>query len=177
MGSQNLNVIPMNKSLPEQFASIRNFVFDIDGVMTNGQLLLHSDGELLRAMNIRDGYALQLAVKKGYSVHVISGGRGEALLKRLNGLGIQQVYLGVDDKLGCLLDCMKQLDDWRETTLYMGDDMPDIPALSAVNLPCCPQDACPEVQLISKYVSPFAGGQGCVRDVIEKVLKLHGHWG
>lgn len=167
----------MNKSLPELFASIRNFVFDIDGVMTNGQLLLHPDGELLRSMNIRDGYALQWAVKKGYGIYVISGGRGDALLKRLKGLGIQQIYLGVDDKLECLFDCMKQINDWRETTLFMGDDMPDIPVLSAVALPCCPQDACPEVQMISKYISPLSGGQGCVRDVIEKVLKLNGHWG
>lgn len=154
------------------FKSVKHFVFDIDGVLTNNQLLIHSDGMMLRSMHIKDGYALQLAVKRGYTVSIISGAKGNNLMERFKGLGIADVYLGIDDKLTIL----NTLPIPVEHTLYMGDDMPDIAAMKAVYLPVCPLDACVEVQAISKYVSPYKGGEGCVRDVIEKVLKLNGDW-
>lgn len=162
--------------LPEHFRTIRHFIFDIDGVLTDGTLLVHTDGALLRTMHIRDGYALQLAARQGYSVSIISGGKGEGLTKRFLGLGIAAVHLGVGDKLAKLEEVRKEqaLDLGR--TLYMGDDMPDLEAMGKVFLPCCPADACLEVKELSRYISPFTGGRGCVRDVVEKVLKLNGHW-
>jgi 3-deoxy-D-manno-octulosonate 8-phosphate phosphatase (KDO 8-P phosphatase) len=158
------------------FTAVRHFIFDIDGVLTDGTLQVHSDGSLLRTMNIRDGYALQLAIRKGYTVSIISGAQGEGLQKRFAGLGISDYHLGISDKLQKLEEVSRigKLDLQR--TLYMGDDMPDITVMQAVFLPCCPADACPEVKAISRYISPEAGGRGCVRDVIEKVLKLNGDW-
>jgi len=159
-----------------QFYPIRHFIFDIDGVLTDGTLQIHSDGSLLRTMNIRDGYALQLAIRKGYTVSIISGAQGEGLQKRFAGLGISDYHLGISNKLEKLEEVSRlgQIDLQR--TLYMGDDMPDVPVMQAVFLPCCPADACPEVKAISAYISPMAGGKGCVRDVMEKVLKLNGDW-
>lgn len=154
------------------FKQIRHFIFDIDGVLTGGHLLLHSDGTLLRTMNIRDGYALQLAVKQGYRISIISGAKGDMLIKRFEGLRIHEVHLGIEDKLSVY----KSLQTNPEETLYMGDDMPDLEVMEQVFLPCCPADACSEIQQISRYVSPRNGGQGCVRDVLEKTLKLNGHW-
>ena len=162
--------------LPD-FKSIRHFIFDIDGVLTDGQLLISENGLPLRTMNIRDGYALQRAVSLGYNVSILSGATGEGLQVRLNRLGIQHIALGIQNKEACF----KQ---WEEAgavnareVLYMGDDMPDIPVLKQVALPCAPFDACADVLAVSKYISPKLGGQGCVRDVIEKVLRLHQHWG
>lgn len=159
-----------------QFKTIRHFVFDIDGVLTDGSLLIHSDGSLLRTMNIKDGYALQLAIKKGYSVTIISGAKGEAIQKRLHGLGIDDIHLGVDDKLMKLEEVVTIKSLKLENTLYMGDDMPDLFVMKQVALACCPEDACAEIKSASFYISPHSGGKGCVRDVIEKVLKMNGHW-
>ncbi len=158
------------------FSSVRHFIFDIDGVLTDGTLQVHSDGSLLRTMNIRDGYALQLAIRKGYTVSIISGAQGEGLQKRFAGLGISDYHLGISDKLQKLEEVSRigKLDLQR--TLYMGDDMPDITVMQAVFLPSCPADACQEVKAVSRYISPMPGGKGCVRDVIEKVLKLNGDW-
>lgn len=158
------------------FSDIKHFVFDIDGVLTNGQLLLHPDGSLLRSMNIRDGYALQLAIKKGYSVSIISGAKGESLIQRFQGLGIEDVYLGIADKAPVLQQLSDNQSIQLQASLYMGDDMPDIAAMQLVKLPCCPADACSEVIQTAHYISPYNGGSGCVRDVIEKVLKLQGQW-
>jgi 3-deoxy-D-manno-octulosonate 8-phosphate phosphatase (KDO 8-P phosphatase) len=158
------------------FKQVKHFIFDIDGVLTNGTLLIHPDGTLLRTMNIRDGYALQWAVKKQYGISIISGAKGDALFARLKALGIQDIHLGIEDKLSCLqeLTQTKQLD--LKGVLYMGDDMPDLKVMQEVLIPSCPADAIPEIVAVSKYVSPCKGGEGCVRDVIEKVLKLNGHW-
>lgn len=158
------------------FGYIRHFIFDIDGVLTNGTLVIHPDGTLMRTMNIKDGYALQLAVKKGYSVSIISGAKGDSLEKRFLGLGIHDIYLGIDEKLQTFLELVKNNTIDKSKTLYMGDDMPDIAAMLHVSLPCCPADACIEVKNISKYISHLKGGEGCVRDVIEKVLKLNNDW-
>jgi len=158
------------------FQPVKVFVFDIDGVLTNGQLLLSEDGAMLRSMNIKDGFALQWAVKQGYEIVVISGGRSEAAKCRLEKLGIEKVFIGVSDKLTLLRQLMTDNNWPAESILYMGDDIPDLDCLKVVGLATCPADAAPEVLKICPYVSPVKGGQGAVRDVLEKVLKLQGHW-
>jgi 3-deoxy-D-manno-octulosonate 8-phosphate phosphatase (KDO 8-P phosphatase) len=127
-------------------------------------------------MNIKDGYAIQLAIKKGYSVSVISGAKGEAIEKRLLGLGVEDVHLGIENKIQTFMAVVQKGNLALSNILYMGDDMPDLEVMKQVAFPCCPSDACPEIKEISKYISPHEGGKGCVRDVIEKVLKLNGSW-
>jgi len=160
----------------ELFEKITVFVFDIDGVLTDGMLLVQENGELLRRMNIKDGYALQLAVRKRYKVWVISGGRSAAVKLRLANLGVTDVYIGVKDKRTLLEGLMNRYKVTAEQVLYMGDDMPDIEAMQIAGLPCCPQDAIPEVKQVSRYIARQTGGAGCVREVIEKVLKIAGDW-
>lgn len=151
-------------------------MFDVDGVLTDGSLLLLPDGEMARTMNIKDGYALQLAVKQGFKIFVISGAKSVPVQKRLEKLGISDVYMGVEDKRTLLLQLLENNNLLPENTLFMGDDMPDLEAMQVVGLPCCPADACNEVKQISRYISQVAGGRGCARDVIEKVLKLRDKW-
>lgn len=162
--------------LLEQFSRIKTFVFDVDGVLTDGSLLIPDDGQMIRRMNIKDGYALQLALKRGYRVVIISGGASEAVRERLNRLGIQDVYLKVQDKKNVLNEYVMQHKlSWNEL-LFMGDDIPDYQVMLLAGLPCCPADAAPEILQISKYISPVSGGFGCARDVIEKTLKLNDDW-
>jgi 3-deoxy-D-manno-octulosonate 8-phosphate phosphatase (KDO 8-P phosphatase) len=160
----------------EMFEPIKVFVFDADGVLTDGTLLATEEGHLLRRMNIKDGYALQLAVKKGYKVWVISGGKSEAVRIRLNKLGVMDVHIGVESKKELLLEIAEASKTEMKNVLYMGDDIPDYAAMQLCGLPCCPNDAVPEIRGVAKYISPLNGGDGCVRDVIEKVLKLNGDW-
>ena len=148
----------------------------MDGVLTDGTLLLLPGGEMARTMNIKDGYALQLAVKQGYTVFIISGGKSDLVEERLLKLGVTRVYMGVLNKKALLAEVLAQNNLKAKTTLFMGDDMPDLDAMQLVGVPCCPADACPEIKAISHYVSPLAGGFGCARDVIEKVMKLRGNW-
>lgn len=158
------------------FEAIRLFVFDIDGVLTNGQLLVREDGTLLRSMSIKDGYALQLAIKKGYQIFVISGGKSTAAQIRLNRLGLENVFICVDDKAELLRKLIAKHAFLPEQTLFMGDDMPDLKPMQLCGLRTAPADAAPEVLMQADYVSPKKGGEGCVRDVIEKVLKIQGNW-
>ncbi|MGX5817479.1 KdsC family phosphatase [Chitinophaga lutea] len=160
----------------EKFGPIRTFIFDVDGVLTDGTVLLLPGGEQSRKMSIRDGYALQLAVKQGYRVAIISGGRSESVVQRLNGLGVKDVFTGISNKVDKLEDYALEHDLIWEQVLFMGDDIPDYRAMQLCGLAACPADAAPEIKSISQYISPVAGGAGCVRDVIEKVLKLNGHW-
>jgi len=160
----------------EHFQDISTFVFDVDGVLTDGGVLLLENGLQARRMNIKDGLALQMALKNNYRVIIISGGASEPIIHRLQYLGITEIYLGLKDKLKFMEGYLEQHTlRWNEI-LFMGDDLPDLPVLGLAGLPCCPADAAVEVQKISKYISPLAGGYGCVRDVIEKVLKLNDHW-
>ena len=159
-----------------KFKTIKTFVFDVDGVLTDGSLLVLNDGQMARLMNIKDGYALQLAVKKGYRVLVISGGTSDAVKQRLDKLGVTENFLQVENKKEKLTQYVAGHDLKWEEILFMGDDIPDHSALQLVGLPCCPADAATEIKQISQYISPFEGGKGCARDVIEKVLKLNGHW-
>ncbi|MCB9064195.1 MAG: HAD hydrolase family protein [Chitinophagales bacterium] len=160
----------------ELFAPIKTFVFDVDGVLTNSQLLAMEDGSLLRSVNIKDGYALQLAVKKGYQMWIISGGTSDAIQKRFHNLGLQEVHIRVKDKKALLNELATKHNVDLSTALYMGDDIPDYAVMQECGLPTCPADACAEIKGISKYISPNNGGEGCVRDVIEKVMKLNGDW-
>jgi 3-deoxy-D-manno-octulosonate 8-phosphate phosphatase (KDO 8-P phosphatase) len=160
----------------EHFSDITTFVFDVDGVLTDGGVLLLENGLQARRMNIKDGLALQMAIKNNYNVYIISGGSSEPVIHRLQYLGLKEIHLGLTDKLKFMEKLMEQNNlKWKEI-LYMGDDLPDIPVLEKVGLPCCPSDSAIEVKKISKYISPLKGGYGCVRDVIEKVLKLNDHW-
>ncbi|QEC66451.1 3-deoxy-D-manno-octulosonate 8-phosphate phosphatase [Panacibacter ginsenosidivorans] len=160
----------------ELFHSITTFVFDVDGVLTDGTLLVMPGGTMVRRMNIKDGYALQLAIKKGYQVVIISGANSPEVEERLDKLGVKEVYMRVEDKLSLLQNYMQLHNVTVNQVLFMGDDIPDLDVMSGVGLPCCPNDAVIEIKGISKYISPFKGGEGCVRDVIEKVLKLRGDW-
>lgn len=160
----------------ERFKHITTLVFDVDGVLTDGSLLILENGLMARRMNIRDGYALQLAIKKGYHVLVISGGDSEEVRDRLNKLGVTQVWMKTSDKAAVLTKFMQEHGLQPQQVLFMGDDMPDLPVLRLAGLPCCPADAAQEVKALALYISPLKGGDGCVRDVIEKVLKLRNDW-
>ena len=161
----------------ELFKPIKLIVMDVDGVLTDGKLILLDSLELARTMSIRDGYAMQLAVKKGYNLMVISGAvDGGAVSNRLKNLGVHEVYQGVTDKASLLKDKIASLHLNNEQVLYIGDDIPDLEAMKLVGLACCPADAVQEIQAVSKYISSYKGGEGCVRDIIEKVMKLNQHW-
>ena len=162
--------------LLEKFKHINTFIFDVDGVLTNGSVHVTDSGEGMRVFNIKDGYALQLAVKKGYRVAIISGGRGEHTIKRLQGLGIQDIFLGAHDKLQIFKDYTAENDLHPHNILYMGDDIPDWEVMKRVGLATCPNDAASEIIQISHYVSPKNGGEGCARDVIEKSLRTQEKW-
>ena len=160
----------------EKFKPIKTFVFDVDGVLTDGSLLILDDGQMVRRMNIKDGYALQLAIKKGYRVVIISGGTSEAVAERLNRLGVTDCFLKVDNKKEKLIEYVSQNRLKWEEVLFMGDDIPDYTSMQLTGLSCCPADAAVEIKQLSHYISPLNGGDGCARDVIEKVLKLNSHW-
>lgn len=163
-------------NLQAKLKSIRTFVFDVDGVLTDGTVITMPDGEQLRRMNIKDGYALQHAVKKGYEIVIISGGTSESVRLRLNGLGIKNVNLACKNKVA-VFEKLKETHGLREEEiLYMGDDIPDYRLMKKVGFAACPQDAAKEIKEISNYISPFKGGEGCVRQMIEQVLKLRGDW-
>lgn len=158
------------------FKQITTFVFDVDGVLTDGTVLVMDGGLQARRMNIKDGFALQMALKNGFRVKIISGGYSPQVQDRLEKLGVNDVSMSVLDKKAHLEDFMKANQLKKEEVLYMGDDLPDIPAMNAIGLACCPADAVNEVKEIVQYISPLNGGFACVRDVIEKVLKLNDKW-
>ncbi|MGY5846784.1 KdsC family phosphatase [Salegentibacter sp. HM20] len=166
----------MEKSYKEYLNQIKCFVFDVDGVLTDGSIQISTQGELLRTMNMKDGYAMKAAQQAGYTVCIISGGKNEGVRSRLRGLGLTDIYLGVDDKVEQLDEFLDIYNISRDEVLYMGDDIPDYYVMQDVGLPCCPQDAAAEVKAISKYISHKKGGKGCVRDVIEQVMKVQGKW-
>jgi len=163
-------------NLLQRLLGIRSFVFDMDGVLTDGGLWLPASGEWVRRMHIRDGYALRYAADAGYPTAVISGSASPPVADRLAGLGVRDVRMDVSDKRGALLDLLQAWSLQPGSVLYMGDDVPDLPALRTAGLACCPADACRDVREAAHYVSPVRGGEGCVRDVIEWVLRGQGRW-
>nr|WP_299381790.1 HAD hydrolase family protein [Allomuricauda sp.] len=166
----------MKKNYKELLHQISTFVFDVDGVLTDGSVLVTTDGEMLRKMNVKDGYALKTALTKGYRICIISGGTNQGVKERLKGLGVTDIYLGAHHKQEPLEEFLDVYDIDAQTVLYMGDDLPDIPPMKMVALATSPQNAVAEVKAISDYVSHKNGGDGCVRDIIEQVLKVRGDW-
>jgi 3-deoxy-D-manno-octulosonate 8-phosphate phosphatase (KDO 8-P phosphatase) len=166
----------MEKSYKQLLPNITTMIFDVDGVLTNGMITIMPDGQLIRQMNIKDGYALKTAVDQGYNVCIISGGRNEGVRIRLQNLGIKDVYLGAHNKIDQYHELVEKYNLQPENVLYMGDDVPDVPVMKLVGFACCPNDAVPEVQRISNYISNVKGGEGCVRDVIEQTLRVQGKW-
>lgn len=160
----------------EKLKDITTFVFDVDGVLTNGTAIAAESGELLRTFNIKDGYALQLAKKKGYHICIISGSHGKATEKRFENLGLPNVYLSVSDKVVVFEQYLADNQIDASQVLYMGDDIPDYYVMQLVGIATCPLDAVDEIKQISHYISPRKGGDAAVRDVIEKVLKVQGKW-
>ena len=166
----------MEKSYKQYLAEIRMFIFDIDGVLTNGLVTIMPGGELVRQMNIKDGYALKTAVDMGFHICIISGGKNEGVRIRLKNLGIKDIFLGAQNKIQPYQELLENYNIPPRQILYMGDDLPDIPVMKLVGLPCCPKDAASEVQRTARYISDRKGGDGCVRDIIEQVLRVQGKW-
>lgn len=160
----------------EQLKHIKVFVFDMDGVLTDGSLMVHPAGELIRTMHVKDGYAMQYAVKQGYPIIIISGGTSQPAEIRFQKLGIDAVFMGVKNKVEVLQQYLDKLNLPIQDVLYMGDDIPDYEVMRKVGFSACPADAVPEIQAISQYISPIKGGKGCVREIIEKVLKIQNKW-
>ncbi|WP_028298502.1 KdsC family phosphatase [Olivibacter sitiensis] len=159
-----------------KFKQVKAFVFDVDGVLTNGDILVTEGGDQLRIFSTRDGYALQLAIKRRYPIAIITGGKSKGVKARLNGLGIEDVFIGVGDKELVLNDWLESKRLTMEDVLYMGDDIPDMEVMKQVGLATSPCDAVEEIKGLCQYISPVAGGRGAVRDVVEKVMKLQGTW-
>lgn len=156
--------------------NVTAFIFDYDGVMTDGTVYMDSNGDPLRTSNVKDGYALQLASKLGYHLAVISGAVVTNITKRLNMLGVNDVYTGIPDKVVKLEEYMEQYGLKPEQIVYVGDDIPDLPVMRKVGVAACPSDAAPEIRQICHFVSERPGGRGCVRDIIEQTLKVQGKW-
>ena len=166
----------MEKSYKEIMPEITAFVFDVDGVLTDGTVTVFPSGELVRKMHTKDGFALKTAIDMGYHICIITGGTNASVKSRLSGLGIKDIFLGSHNKMEHLEEFIHKYDIKLKNVLYMGDDIPDLPVMKIVGLPTCPNDAVQEIQQISKYISQKKGGKGCVRDVIEQVLKVQDKW-
>ncbi len=166
----------MSDNILAKFKPISTLIFDVDGVLASNYLLVMTNGELLRQMNSKDGMAIRKAIDAGYQIIVITGGKNLGVVKRLKGLGIEEVYYGVTDKKTTYLELFDAYNWKTEQVLYMGDDVNDFEVMQEVGLACAPKNAVPEILNIAQYISPIEGGEGCVRDVIEKVMKLNGHW-
>ncbi len=160
----------------KKLKNIDTLIFDVDGVLTNSQLLVTEQGELLRSMNTRDGYALKKALDEGLNLIIITGGNSLGVKRRLQLLGIEQCYDNVKDKLSVLKNIIEENLLNPQRVLFMGDDIPDAECMKYIGMPVCPADAVDEIQKIAQYISDFKGGEGCVRDIIEKVLQVQDKW-
>lgn len=166
----------MTKSYKEIMNYITTFIFDIDGVLTDGTVHITPTGEMLRTMSIRDGFAMKAALESGYKICIISGGSNEGVRIRLKNLGITDIHLGVADKVAVFKEYIDLYKINPEEVLYMGDDIPDYHVMKLVGLPTSPQDANSEIKAVSKYISHKKGGKGAVRDVIEQVMRVQEKW-
>jgi 3-deoxy-D-manno-octulosonate 8-phosphate phosphatase (KDO 8-P phosphatase) len=162
--------------IPYDLKKIKALFFDVDGVLSSSTIVLGNDGMPMRTVSIKDGYAMQLAVKAGLLVGIITGGRSEAVYTRYVGLGCQEVRLGCSIKIEVYEELLEKYDLKSEEVLYMGDDIPDYEVMQACGCPCCPSDAAPEIKEIALYVSHAKGGEGCGRDVVEQVMRAQGTW-
>lgn len=155
---------------------IKAFVFDYDGVISDGNIWSADDKIIVRSGNVKDGYAIQYALRKGYTVAVLSGGNGASIQARMKMLGVEDVYLGSHRKMEIFENFLKEKSLKAEQVLYVGDDIPDYDVMKAVGVAACPADAAEEIKSVADYISRRTGGHGCVRDVIEQVLRLQGQW-
>lgn len=161
----------------EDIAHVRAFVFDVDGVFTDGSIIPVPDGDFLRVYNAKDGYAVVYAIRSGYKVCIITGGRGKMLEDRFKMLSVTRFHCNCSDKISVLKGFMAEFDLKPEEVVFMGDDLPDLECMRHVGMPVCPADAVPEIVNAARYVSQFDGGRGCVRDIVEQVLRARGDWG
>ena len=166
----------MANDLLHKLEKISHFVFDVDGVFTNSQLLLAENGDLLRSMSTRDGLSIKIALRMGYGISIITGGRSNGVRKRLSGLGISSIYTDVEDKLAVFNELIESENIDQERVLFMGDDLPDITPMQKAGLACAPSDAVEEIKKIADYVTAAEGGRGCVREIVEKVLRIQSNW-
>lgn len=155
---------------------IKAIIFDIDGVLSSETITLSSEGEPLRTVNIKDGYAIQLAMKLGLRIVILTGGKTKSVRIRYEGLGVEDIYMGCAVKIETYDEFLKKYGLTDEEVMYMGDDIPDLEIMRRVGCPVCPKDACEEIKDISVYVSDEIGGHGCGRDVIEQTLRAQGKW-
>jgi 3-deoxy-D-manno-octulosonate 8-phosphate phosphatase (KDO 8-P phosphatase) len=160
----------------EGLSQVKAFIFDVDGVLGSDKVLLFPEGDLLRTMNIKDGFAMQYAIKKGYKMAIITGGNSESVRTRFKNLGVSDVYLKSQNKMVDYEDFKQKHNLSDAEILYMGDDLPDYKVMQKVGVPTCPKNAANEICSVSKYISDRSGGEGAVRDVIEQVLKVQGKW-
>jgi len=156
--------------------NVKAFVFDYDGVFTEGTVILTDDSEPMRTANVKDGYAVQLAIKLGYRVAIISGGKSKSVLSRFRSLNVPEVFLGVENKLDVFNHFLEVNHLHSFEVVFMGDDIPDYKVMLAAGVPTCPSDAAMEIKSVAAYISRYAGGKGCVREIIEQVLKSQGKW-
>ncbi|MFH2143004.1 MAG: 3-deoxy-D-manno-octulosonate 8-phosphate phosphatase [Bacteroidota bacterium] len=159
----------------EDLKKVKAFAFDVDGVLS-GNILLGNNGEQVRTMNMKDGYAIQLAVKKGFPVAIITGAFCESIRTRFNNLGVKNIYIGSSDKKIDFIDFYTKNKIDPQNILYMGDDIPDFEIMKITGIPTCPCNAAEDIKNISKYISGIKGGDGCVRDVLEQVMRAQGKW-
>lgn len=160
----------------EDLVKVKAFVFDVDGVLSTENVLITSAGELLRNANTKDGYAIQYAIKKGYPVAIITGGKDKGVALRYANLGVEAIYMGSKNKVADLEDFISKNGIDADNVMYMGDDLPDFEVMTKIGVPVCPANAVPQIKEISSYVSQLNGGCGCVRDVVEQVLRVQNNW-
>lgn len=159
-----------------ELKKIKAIVFDVDGVLSLNTIAMDSEGVPVRTMNIKDGYAIQLAVKLGIKVAIMTGGRNEEIRKRYANLGVHDVFLNCAVKLNTWDTYLKENNLQPEEIIYVGDDIPDYEIMQRAGCPCCPKDACADIKAISTYISDCNGGMGVARDIIEQVLRAQGKW-
>jgi 3-deoxy-D-manno-octulosonate 8-phosphate phosphatase (KDO 8-P phosphatase) len=160
----------------EDLMKVKAFIFDVDGVLSTESIVIDSNGEMLRTANTKDGYAIQYAIKKGYPVAIITGGFSDAVEKRYRGLGMTDIYMASKNKVKDFEDFIAKHNLDPDTIMYMGDDLPDFEVMKRIGVPTCPANAVEQIKAISSYISDKDGGFGCVRDVIEQVLRAHSNW-
>lgn len=165
------------RNFKEDLTKVKAFAFDVDGVLSQTVVPMYPNGEPMRTANIKDGYIIQLAIKLGYKIAIITGGKTEAVRVRFNALGVTDIFMGQAEKTATYKKWRDENGLKDEEIMYMGDDMPDVPVLKLVGMPVCPADACTDVKQVVRYISPFNGGQCCVRDVMEQVLRAQDNWG
>lgn len=155
---------------------ITTIIFDVDGVLSTSTIPMSAEGNPMRSVNIKDGYAIQLAVKHGLRLAIITGGKDDAIMGRYSKLGMSDIFMGCGIKIEVLRKYMAEHNLTREEIIYVGDDIPDYEVMHEVGCPCCPKDACSDIRDISAYISPYDGGRGCARDILEQVMRAQGLW-